>query len=272
MAVATEQADLSSLTVGFVGVGTINSACVYGLCTCGTPPKAVVLSPRNAEKATALAAQWPDLVTVLDSAQAVLDCADWVFVATPPGPANAAAVLGPLRFKPAHTVVCLISGVAPEAVGALVAPAGTLVQAFPLPPAAVHRSTTVMWPKNARVQSVLARLGGVVPVDNFREAMTLGAVSCTMGDFYAHLRATHQWLTANGIGDSTASAAIGSYFATFHAASERACPAGFDHLVAEQTPGGMNEQVMAQLAEMGNYDNVKVALDTILPRLLGSKL
>ena len=69
----------------------------------------------------------------------------------------------------------------------------------------------------------------------------------------------------------TASAAVGSYFATFSHASEQdgRKGGGFDHLVAEQTPGGMNEQVIAELAAKGNYDNVKAALDTLLPRLLG---
>ena len=71
---------MEGFTFGFVGVGTINSAVVKGLCTCDTPPKAVVLSPRNAEKAAALKAAFPDRVTIADSNQAVLDAADWVFL------------------------------------------------------------------------------------------------------------------------------------------------------------------------------------------------
>ena len=259
--------DLSSLTVGFVGVGTINSAVVTGLCTCDTPPQAVILSPRNAEKAAALAAKFPGLVTIAPSSQAVLDGADWVFVATPPGPPNATAVLEPLTFTAAQTVVCLIAGVSPACARELVAPA-VLVQAFPLPPAAEHKSTTVMFPKHAGAESVLGKLGGVVPVATFEEAMTIGSMSCIMGDFYAHLRCAHQWLCTNGIDSATASGAIGSFFATFNAASEHSTT-GFDHLVEEQTPGGMNEQVIKQLAEAGNYDNVKAALDKLLPRLLG---
>ena len=82
-------------TFGFIGVGTINAAVVQGLCTCDTPPKAVVLSPRNAEKAAALAASFPDRVRVAESNQAVLDAADWVFVATPPGPSLSPCALAP---------------------------------------------------------------------------------------------------------------------------------------------------------------------------------
>ena len=36
-----------------------------------------------------------------------------------------------------------------------------------------------------------------------------------------------------------------------------------------QTPGGMNEQVIADLTAAGNYDNLKGTLDKLLPRLLG---
>ena len=260
-------------TFGFVGVGTINSAVVKGLCTCDTPPKAVVLSPRNAEKAAALQASFPDRVTIADSNQAVLDAADWVFLAVPPGPPAATAALQDLSFRAEHVVVSLIAGVSPGLLHEQCqpVPASSIVQAFPLPPAAEHKSTTVMVPKNAAVEAVLAKLGGVVPVDAFEDAMKIGAVSCVMGDFYAHLRAVHQWLVAQGIESATASTAVGSYFATFSHASELDGPkgAGFDHLVAEQTPGGMNEQVIAELTAKGNYDNVKAAMSTLLPRLLG---
>eukprot|EP00937_MAST-01D_sp_MAST-1D-sp2_P007143 g7143.t1 len=244
-------------------------AVVQGFCTCPTPPKAVVLSPRNAAKAAALKEQFPALVTIAESNAAVLERADWVFVATPPGPANAGPVLADLPFRAEHTVVSFIAGISPELLAEHAAPASTVVQAFPLPPAADHKSTTVMVPKNAAVEAVLATLGGTVPVDSFEEAMKIGACSCVMGDFYAHLRAVHEWLEGQGIESGTASTAVASYFATFGHASARAGAGGFGHLVAEQTPGGMNEQVIAELQAKGNYDNVKAAMTNLLPRLLG---
>jgi hypothetical protein len=39
--------------------------------------------------------------------------------------------------------------------------------------------------------------------------------------------------------------------------------------VAEQTPGGMNEQVIAQVSADGGFEYIKVTLDKLLPRLLG---
>jgi len=52
------------MKIGFLGLGTINNACATGLLTCKEPPTAVTVSPRNAAKAAALAAKFPELVTV----------------------------------------------------------------------------------------------------------------------------------------------------------------------------------------------------------------
>ena len=59
---------------GFVGVGTMSSAIVRGLCTLPFPPPSIVLSPRGAEKAAALAAEFgPQMVRVASSNQEVVD-------------------------------------------------------------------------------------------------------------------------------------------------------------------------------------------------------
>lgn len=64
-AVHAHQAQLAStMKVGFLGLGTINNACATGLLTCSDPPAAVTVSPRNAAKAAALAARFPESVTV----------------------------------------------------------------------------------------------------------------------------------------------------------------------------------------------------------------
>lgn len=252
-------------TIGFIGVGTINAACCRGLVTCTTPPKRVVLSPRGKAKGAELQAELgAKLVTIAASNQAVLDECDWVFIATPPR-----KVPEGLVFRDTHVVVSLISGVSQADLRAACAPATCIVQALPLPPAAAHKSTTVMCPPCAPVEALFSELGVAVPVANFRDSMKLASMSCVMGDFYAHLRTCHEWLVEQGIDSATASTAVGGFFNTFNHDSLAAGPRGFGHLVAEQTPGGMNEQVIADLAQMGKYDNMKKALTTLLPKLLG---
>ena len=73
---------------------------------------------------------------------------------------------------------------------------------------------------------------------------------------------------ANDIEPATARDCVAAYHSTFHAASSQP-GADFQALIDEQTPGGMNEQVPGELGEKGSYDNLKLALDKLLPRLLG---
>ena len=67
-----------------------------------------------------------------------------------------------------------------------------------------------------------------------------------------------------------AAAATSSYFATFHAASspEFARPGLFAELVAEQTPNGLNEQVVREVEAAGGSDAIRSALDGVRARQL----
>jgi hypothetical protein len=85
--------------LGFVGIGTINSAVIRGLCTGTNPPKRIVLSPRSTSKAKALQAEFPAIIEIAASNQAVVDVAHWVIIATPPKPEVSEAVLRPLNFR-----------------------------------------------------------------------------------------------------------------------------------------------------------------------------
>jgi len=148
----------------------------------------------------------------------------------------------------------------------LVAPAIDIVQALPLPPAEFGQSTTVMYPPNERMEKCLSNVGRVVAVESREQAMAIGSMACIMGDFYAHLRSCHQWLESKGVDSAAASRAVGSYFSTYHHASQHS-EVGFDHLVAEQTPGGVNQQVIEQLQKQGRYDMVKEGLEIAFKRL-----
>jgi pyrroline-5-carboxylate reductase len=225
---ASPAAAASAGRLGFVGVGTINSAVVRGLCTAeGATPESVVVGPRNAAKAAALVAEFPGLVSQAATNQAVLDASETVFLATPPGPDALREACASLTFRADHTVICLVAGASYELLTEVIAPASTAVIAMPLPPAQVHASTTVMFPLNAEVEALLTPLGTVVPVATFKEAMTVGALGCVMGHFYKHLETVEGWLLANGIDKETAAAATGSYFNTFNQASKEAEPGTF---------------------------------------------
>ena len=122
--------DEAGVRLGFVGTGAITSAIVTGLNAAGLGGDTILVSPRNAETAAALAAKFPS-VTVAASNQAVLDGSDVVMLAV--RPQVAAEVLSELKFRADHRVISLMAIVPLEQVRAMVVPAHTVTRAVPLP-------------------------------------------------------------------------------------------------------------------------------------------
>ena len=97
--------------------------------------------------------------------------------------------------------------------------------------------------------------------------MKMMPVTGLMGQFYAQQRATQQWLEKNGVDAEAAAKWTG---AVFHCISYDSADAGvhtFAHLVDEQTPGGINEQVVRELTEAGAFAALGDSLDGILARI-----
>lgn len=256
----------AALHIGCVGVGTINSAVVRGLCTApGAASLRFVVGPRNRAKSAALARQFPGQVRQVQTNQAVLDNCSIVLLATPPGPQNLAEATAELALRPDHHVISMVAGVSYELLVDALAPAGTVTIALPLPPAEWHASTTPVFPKNELVQELMGRLGTVIPLENFGQLAALN-VGTLMGHFYKTLQTVEEWLVAHGISAEQAAAATGSYFNTFNQASKNAYPGLFAELVAEQTPRGLNEQVIREVDAAGGYQIVSRALDNIFAR------
>ena len=112
----------SSVSIGFVGCGTIASAIVTGLAksqqipTNGAKVKvdpnmptisSISLSKRSEKKSSALKEAFPDLVTVHEDNQEILDRSDIVFLCVLND--QTATVLEPLQFDAkGHTLVSLV--------------------------------------------------------------------------------------------------------------------------------------------------------------------
>jgi hypothetical protein len=83
--------------------------------------------------------------------------------------------------------------------------------------------------------------------------------------FKSHARFT---IGVPGISDGAAAAYSGALFRCISADSAaKSDGAGLAHLVAEQTPGGLNEGAVKMHKEAGCYEAQKAALDAALDRL-----
>ena len=124
-----------------------------------------------------------------------------------------------------------------------------------------------MCPPHPVVTPLFESLGTAVAVEAEETLLKLMPVTALMGQLYAQQRPTQGWLEAQGVPPETAAAWTGAVYHCVTHGSADAGPSTFRALVEEQTPGGLNEQVVRSLGEAGAYDALAAALDTCLGRI-----
>jgi pyrroline-5-carboxylate reductase len=251
--------------VGFIGIGNIASAAVEGLMTAPGPAPRILLSPRNAERAAALAGRF-ETAAVAASNQAVLDGSRTVFLCLRPQVVSEA--IRPLRFEPRHTIVSLIP-LPVSSLTPLLSPAGRVVRALLLPASAQRLQPVPYWPETPDLQDLLGRLGILLALRDEHELNALWASTAVISAFYAFLETISAWSAGQGVPPQTATA----YAASMAHALTRVAQSGdtdrFARLAAEAaTPGGLNEQVLATLRAGGAYTHLRRALDAVLARIV----
>jgi ornithine cyclodeaminase/alanine dehydrogenase-like protein (mu-crystallin family) len=107
----TSTTSLSACKVGFIGCGTIAAAIATGLATVDDDDEPLVqsmaISRRSQTKSDALKERFPDLVTVHEDNQEILDQADIIFITVLPQ--QASEVLQSLKFDlERHHLVSLV--------------------------------------------------------------------------------------------------------------------------------------------------------------------
>src|SRR5262249_54450121 len=115
-----------SAKLGFLGTGAITSAMVTGLKASREEPRAILLSPRNAAVAAALADRF-DNVSVAPSNQELVEECETIVIAVRPQIAQ--EVLAGLRFPSGANVISLVSGLPVRRLAALTAPATRISRA-----------------------------------------------------------------------------------------------------------------------------------------------
>lgn len=241
--------------VGFVGVGTISQVMVEAIVT-GPRREAieVVLSPRSALRASALARQHPAVRVAVDN-QAVLDRSDIVVLAVLPS--QVAEVCSLLAFREDHIVVGLAAGWPPTSLTPLVSPASDVCQIIPLPMASLRIGPIVMYPRVEAVADLLDGCGDVIVPDNEAEVISFSCASAMMSAHFEWQLRVIEWLAATGVSDRTAHSYVTSLFLGLATEARASDPSQAVALVAQhETPGGLNAQVRQALIEVGAYDRL----------------
>jgi pyrroline-5-carboxylate reductase len=98
----------SSISVGFIGCGTIASAIAQGIATQNVVPvESIVVSRRSESKSQTLKEKFSKLVTIQDDNQEILNACDIVFLCVLPEQTQSA--METLQFHPnKHSLVSLV--------------------------------------------------------------------------------------------------------------------------------------------------------------------
>lgn len=255
------------MRLGFIGTGVITQAVVTGLIRFNVPFEYIALSPRNADIGAGLAAL-DARVRVCGDNQEVLGSSDVICLAVVPQIAR--EVLSALTFDAHHHIISFVAGMSIDDLRGLTRAANAVVRAIPLPAVAQGRGSTVICPPDNVAKTLFAPLGEAVEVGSERQFDALSAATATMASFYAVLEAQAAWLVRQGLPYDAARAFLSGYCVGLAHDTARTGQS-FSEMVAHcMTPGGINEQVHAELSKRGTYAHYGDALDGVLKRIAGA--
>jgi pyrroline-5-carboxylate reductase len=251
--------------LGFIGTGAITSAIVTGLNAAGISNDAILVSPRNAETAAALAAKFPN-VTVAASNQAVLDGSDVVMLAVRPQVAD--EVLSQLRFRTDHRVISLMAITPLEQVRAMVAPAHTVTRAVPLPLVADCCGPTPIFPPDQVAAGIFNRLGTAIEATSADQFIAFSTSTATMAPYFTFAEEIAAWLVRHNVPAADARRYVGTVFQGLGNIAATTQEHSLAALAGEfATRGGINEQVVAHMKARGAFDALSEGLDAVLERM-----
>ena len=254
-------------TYGVLGVGSLATAIVTGLCDGVAEPPTVVLSPRNADASATLAARFPT-VSVANDNQAVLDAADVVVVTLRQAHAD---LLADLDWRAGHTVVSAVAGVPLGRLGQLVAPAEQVCRAVPMPAVATRTSRTPVHPPLAPARALFDALGGTMPIEDGDQFEAIFTAMGTVAPFFEYLRVLSDFLRARGLAKQDADQIVGGVFTGLLQQLAQHESPDFAALVREHAPpGGGNEQLTNLMRQAEVFDRMASSLDEVHRRLSGS--
>lgn len=252
------------MQIGFIGTGKISGAVIEAFCNGEMHDIEIFLSPRNSEKSMELAGRYPR-VTRMSSNQEVLDASHIVFIALKPDVCREPIRL--LDFRPDHTVISLIPYLGFDELSSLVAPAGHICRAIPLPTVVNHVCPVPVFRPNAEVSELLGRIGQPLVVKDEKQLHTIWTLTGLISPFYDLLAELSRWTTENGVEKSISDKYVADLFNSLsHAASVMESPdfSALSHHAA--TPGGMNERSGKEIAGKNAHKAYRDAADEIMKK------
>jgi pyrroline-5-carboxylate reductase len=253
------------MRIGIIGTGIIGSAVVTGFCTKKTGHE-FLLSPRNAERAAALAARFPE-ATVCASNQEVVDGADWVFNCL--HRKDFGALYG-LKFRREQKVANMAAEMRLPALREIIGETRLLAHVIPLPFISDGYGPLLIYPEIKEAGELFAPVSDVFFAHRQEDAQTLQIITGLMSAYNMLLGEIVKFSDEQGIAHDVSVSFLCSLFSSLCTRAAGIPNCDFVNLAHEMTPGGYNEQAMKELVGNGAIRAWRTALDRLIERLRSS--
>ena len=188
-----------SSSLGFIGTGHLASYTIAGLRQAGDQ-RQIILSPRNAEIAAQLAANYQCQVAL--SNQDLVDAADIVILAV--RPAAVAEALSSITLRPGQLLLSVAAGVTCVELRAALGSQNPIFRTSLISGAAYNTGPIPLYPVNTELVQLLSPLGEVVTCDTEQEFALALAPMCANGWIYTLVAALEQPMLEAGMPASKA--------------------------------------------------------------------
>ena len=250
------------MKIGIIGTGIIASAVVRGFCVKKTG-HSFYLSPRNAEKAAALADEFTE-VTVCKSNQEVIDRCDWVFICLHKKDFRA---LNELSYRKELSVINMSAEMKLPDLRNIVGETEILAHVIPLPFIAAGFGPLLVYPEIIEVGELFEPVSTVHYAHSQEDVHTLQIVTGLMSAYNLLLDEIVRFSDERGLKHDDSVKFVCSLFSSLCERAVGIPDCDLIELAHEMTPGGYNEQAMNELKNNGAIGAWRTALDRLLARL-----
>ena len=252
------------MNLGFIGTGNIVSDVITGVSKSKISYKQIIISPRNKKRAHYLKKKFKK-IKIAKNNQEVIEKSDWVFLGVLPQIGE--DILPKLNFKKNQTVISFMSTTSYSKLKKLIQKKTIIIRAIPMPPIRFGKGPVAIFPPNKKVKYFFDKIGTTIEIKNEKLSKNFWTISGTMASFYELLNVLSNWLIKKKTNRLDAQKYVTLLYSALAELTIINSSKPIKNLVNEQTPGGLNWQVVNELKKSGYYKLLEKSLKKIYKRL-----
>ena len=253
------------MNIGFIGSGKIASSVITGIFKSNIIFKKIIISPRNQKISKKLKKRF-NTIKIANNNQEIINACQWIFLSVTPTVGE--KIIKKLKFKSSQTIISFISTISLKQLKKAIKVKAKIIRAIPLPPISIGKGPVPICPPNKKVKAFFNKIGTTIEIKNEKSSINFWATSGMMAPFYELLNVMTNWLVKRGVKRNNAKKYITSLFLALSEDAFVKSKKDLKYLVKDsQTPKGLNEQGVKELAKAGFYRSLEKTLNSIHRRL-----